>query len=577
MGAANWGMIWTAIMPLAVILYYFFRKKYKDQHVSSTLFWQERMKELQASPYLKKLQHHLLFYLQLAALIFCVIALIEPFSESETLAGNNFIFVVDTSATMLAGSPTHFKTQQAKMKKLASQAGGKPVTIVTTGISPEVIIRNEQDFERVEKAIDQLAVSYDNAEIEQTILFADTLATNDSTIIHIFTDYLDRAILANKTGQSYQVHGFSEKLNNVAIRQLGLSETDKGLRGIVQVVNNSEKPMNATVRLSSGSFEKAIEVKLEAAEELLVPFEELPNNKLWQAELDVSDDYAADNTMATYLAPPVNAVVIDSALHELIASGFRSLALNVSLAESTQLQPDAGLPLVTNQRDLLEATTPILMFGRNDENSFEVTGQIETKPHPLFTYASLDEVYVSQLYPPFEGYETIATIDDHPFIQVSPKGDIVVLTDVQLTDWPLSPSFPLFLWSAMESLSGDAEFLGFFQPNEHRSVSLASTTGEWEIFRDGAYRHSYIEGSGPFVAPNEPGVYQVVGDEKDMTMIVQLTSQEKELSAGSSYAMGQAKAAQDTVRFSFVPFIMGLVLLLVLLEWEVYRRGIATR
>lgn len=577
MGVANWGMIWTAIMPLAVILYYFFRKKYKDQRVSSTLFWQERMKELQASPYLKKLQHHLLFYLQLAALIFCVVALIEPFSESETLAGNDFIFIVDTSATMLAGSPTHFEKQQVQMKKLASQAGGKPVTIVTTGVSPEVVIRNEQNVERVEKAIDELAVSYENAEMEQTILFADTLATNDSTIIHIFTDYLDRAILANKTGQSYQVHGFSEKLTNVAIRQLGLSETDNGIRGIVQVVNNSEKTMNATVRLSSGSFEKAVEVKLEAAEELLVPFEALPNHKLWQAELEVSDDYAADNTMATYLAPPVNAIVIDSALHELIASGFRSLALDVSLAEATQLQPDAGLPIVTNQRDLLEATTPILMFGRNDENPFEVTGQIETKPHPLFTYASLDEVYVSQLYPSFENYETIATIDDHPFIQISPKGDIVVLTDIQLTDWPLSPSFPLFLWSAMESLSGDAEFLGFFQPNEHRSVSLASPTGEWGIFRDGAYRHSYIEGNGPFAAPNEPGVYQVVGDEKDMTMIVQLTSQEKELSAGASYAMGQAKAAQDTVRFSFVPFIIGIVLLLVLLEWEVYRRGITTR
>nr|WP_316046631.1 BatA domain-containing protein [Planococcus glaciei] len=61
MGIENWGWIWTAIMPLAVILYYFFRKKYKDQPISSTLFWQETMKEIQASPYLKKLQHHLLF------------------------------------------------------------------------------------------------------------------------------------------------------------------------------------------------------------------------------------------------------------------------------------------------------------------------------------------------------------------------------------------------------------------------------------------------------------------------------------------------------------------------------------
>ncbi|MGH2317336.1 vWA domain-containing protein [Planococcus sp. SE5232] len=577
MGASNWGMIWTAIMPLAVILYYFFRKKYKDQRVSSTLFWQERMKELQASPYLKKLQHHLLFYLQLAALVLCVLGLLGPFSESETLAGNDFIFVVDTSATMLAGSPSHFEGHRQEMKDLAAQAGGKPVTIVTTGNSPEVLLRNEQDLELIERAIDELAVSYERAEMEQTILFADTLAVSDSTVIHIFTDALDRAVLASKTGQSYQVHGFTETLRNVSIRQFGLSETADGVRGIVQLVNNSEETMPATVRLSAGSAEKMVEVELAPSEELLVPFEDLPNDKLWQATVEVQDDYAADNTMASYLAPPANSILVDSALHELVASGFRSLELDVLLAETGQLQPDSKLPIVTNQSELLEGTAPVLLIGRNDETPFDVSGQIEMQEHPLFTYASLEEIYVSQLYPPFEGYETIASIDGHPFIQLSPKGDIAVLTDIQLTDWPLFPSFPLFLWSAMDSLSGDAEFLGFFQPNEHRSVSLASESGEWEIFKDGSYSHSYIEGSGPFIAPSEPGIYEVIGEDETMFVVVQLPGEEKVLSAGTSYKMGQAEAAQDTVRFSFVPIIIGLILLLVAVEWEVYRRGIATR
>src|SRR5690606_33867910 len=302
MGASNWGMIWTAVMPLAVILYYFFRKKYKDQRVSSTMFWQERMKELKASPNLKKLQHHLLFYLQLAALLFCVLGLLGPFSESETLAGNDFIFVVDTSATMLAGSPPHYEKQQEEMKKLAAQAGGKPVTSVTTGASPEVVVRNEQDQRVLERAIDQLEVRYEKAEMEQTILFADTLAANESTVIHIFTDSLDRAVLANKTGQRYQVHGIDESLRNVSIEQFGLSETETGARGIVQLVNNSENPLQATVRLSAGNIEKTAEVELEPSMELLVPFEELPNEKLWQATVEAEDDYAADNTMATYLA-----------------------------------------------------------------------------------------------------------------------------------------------------------------------------------------------------------------------------------------------------------------------------------
>jgi len=440
-----------------------------------------------------------------------------------------------------------------------------------------VAVRNEQDLERIEQAIDGLLVSYENAEMEQAILFADTLASGESTVIHIFTDALDRAVLANKTGQSYQVHGIAETLNNVAIRQFGLSETENGVRGIVQLVNNSDRVLPATVRLSAGDAEKTVEVELAASEELLVPFEELPNEKLWQATVEVQDDYAADNMMASYLAPPVNSVLIDSSLHELIASGFRSLDLDVRLAEAAQLQPDSVLPLVTNQSELVDGAAPILLIGRNDKTAFEVSGQIETREHPLFAYAALDEVYVSKLYPPFDGFETIASIDGNPFIQLSPGGDIVVLTDVQATNWPLFPSFPLFLWSSMDSLSGDAEFLGFFQPNEHRSVSLASETGEWEIFKDGAYSHSYIEESGPFIAPAEPGIYDVVGDAESKTLIVQLASEEKILTAGSTYAMGQAKTDQTTVLFSYVPFIIGLILLLVVVEWEVYRRGIATR
>lgn len=577
MGVSHWGMIWTAVMPLAVILYYFFRKKYKDQRVSSTLFWQERMKELQASPYLKKLQHHLLFYLQLAALLLCVLGLLGPFNESETLEGNDFVFVVDTSATMLAGSPSHFEKHQQDMKTLAAQAGGKPVTIVTTGASPEVAIRSEQDLGDIERAIDELAVSYESAEMEQAILFADTLAIGDSTAIHIFTDSLDRAMLASKTGRSYQVHGSTETLRNVAIQQFGLSETKTGMRGIVQLVNYSDETLPATVRLSGGSVEKTLEVELAASEELLVPFEELPNNKLWQATVDVQDDYAVDNAMATYLAPPIDSVRIDSALHELIASGFRSLDLDVQLVETAQLQRDSNSPLVTNQSGQLDGAAPILLIGRNDKTSFDVSGQIEMQDHPLFAYAELGEVYVSQLYPPFDDYETIASIDGQPFIQISPNGDIVVLTDVQATDWPLSPSFPLFLWSAMESLSGDEEFIGFFQPNEHRSIPLASAAGEWEIFKNGVYSHSYIEGNGPFVAPAEPGIYEVIGDSETKIVIVQLASEEKTVAPGSSYTMGQAETVQETVRFSFVPILIVLILLLVVVEWEVYRRGIATR
>ncbi|MGI2327363.1 vWA domain-containing protein [Planococcus sp. YIM B11945] len=577
MSFSGWGLIWTAIMPLAVIWYYFFRKKYKDQRVSSTLFWREMMKEMQASPYLKKLQHHLLFYLQLAALLLCVFALLGPKVDSETLEGNEFIFVADLSATMLAGSPSHFEQQQQLMKTLASQAGGKPVTVVTTGARPEVALRKERDLETIEQVIDGLAISYEKAEIEKTLLFADTLVDNKSTVIHVFTDALDRSLLANKTGAVYEVHGFEEPMQNVSIRQFGLAETDKGLRAIVQVANESSEPATGKLVVTGGETEKTADIQLAAGEELLVPFEELADEKLWQAQLQVEDEYAADNEMAAFVQQTVNAVTIDSALHELVANGFRSLNMDVRLMESGQLAQISGMPIVTNQTELLAGAEPILLIGRNDEAPHEVSGEIATVPHALFAYANLEEVFVSEVYPPFEGYETVASIGEEPLIQVAPDGDIVVLVDIQSTDWPLNPSFPLFLWSAAGELGSTEAFLGFFQPNEQRSVALASESGEWEVFRNGEYLSSYLEGQGAFTAPTEPGVYDVVGDGASMTLIVQLSNEEKTLSTGSSYKLGQAETSEETVQFSLVPWLVLFVLVLVIAEWEVYRRGIARR
>ena len=92
--------LWTAIFPIAVLLYYFFRKKYAKQPVSSTLFWQEVMRETKASPYLQHLQRNALFYLQMIAMILLVFALLQPFWKTKALAGEQIVFIVDTSATM---------------------------------------------------------------------------------------------------------------------------------------------------------------------------------------------------------------------------------------------------------------------------------------------------------------------------------------------------------------------------------------------------------------------------------------------------------------------------------------------
>jgi hypothetical protein len=64
MGFGQLVFLWTAIIPITVLLYYFFRKKYIEKKISSTMFWETVMKETKVSPYLQYLQRNALFYLQ---------------------------------------------------------------------------------------------------------------------------------------------------------------------------------------------------------------------------------------------------------------------------------------------------------------------------------------------------------------------------------------------------------------------------------------------------------------------------------------------------------------------------------
>ena len=128
--------------------------------VSSTLFWEEIMQETKASPYLKKLQKNALLFLQLAALLLLVFALMKPYITSTKIVGEQIIFVLDTSATMLAGKgQTTFEQHKETMKQLVKDLDGRRVTLVTTGNQPTVILREETNASTIEKSIDALQVT----------------------------------------------------------------------------------------------------------------------------------------------------------------------------------------------------------------------------------------------------------------------------------------------------------------------------------------------------------------------------------------------------------------------------------
>ena len=582
MGLDNIVNSWTAIFPLVVLLYYFFRKKYKVTTISSTLFWEQSMRETKVSPYLKNLQRNALFYLQMAALLLLVVILLGPFLPKEEAVGGHTILIIDTSATMLAGKEqtTWFARQQEAMKELVNSRSGEPITLVTTGKEPALVVREQTDGEAVIAAIDKLAVSYEHENMERALEFARSIASAGGADIHIYTDSLNRAAFAEGDSDiTWTIHGSEEKFVNLSIDKLGAVKTPEGTEAIVKVVNASDADQTGDVQLIdvlTGRLLVDDKFVVEAGKDVLLSFKELPESKAIQAKIIVEDDYEADNSASILLGSEVSEAVIDGQLHELVKRAFEAIGLTVSTGSTNEiLAAQDHSVVVTNDVSLLEkGTKPVMIMGRNDESAQLVSGVITSAADPLFTIADLSDVYVSALYPPFPVYTTIATIGDQPFIQKSKRGDIVVLADIELTDWPLHPSFPLFIWSAAESLRSETDTLGLFMPNERKAVLSAGTEEGMEVYTlEDEYVATFADGAS-FVAPTRPGIYKARDGDSEKLFAVQLEQSEKELVIGSSYRIGQtvgkegAEEGKNRIGWLFVlP-----VLLLLLIEWEVQRR-----
>ena len=567
---------WTAIIPVIVLLYYFFRKKYIDQTVSSTLFWSEIMQETRVSPYLKQLQKNALLFLQLLALLLLVLALMNPYIKKSTIVGAQTIFIVDTSATMLAGKgQSTFDTHKKELLSLVNQLNGRPVTLITTGNTPKAVLQQVTNTKDIEKAIQELEVTYETAQMNKALDVAQAFVGDIPTSIYVFTDALDKKHLPmEKDTVKWIVKGSAKDLTNIAITRFAATTDGQSTMALVQLQNDTDLEQKITLLLQNAENNKVVseDLTLPPNEAVTKTFKDLPLEATLTATIDANDDYTVDNSQTVLLQTTTSKIVVDQSMHQLIQKGFQTINNSVKIIPSLQIADNQEATVVTNQTALLEKMDkPIVLFGRDDAKKIAAKGEVNTTSDALFAFSELKDIYVSTVYPGFDGYKTIASVGDHPFIQRSPKGDLVILADIADTDWPLHPSFPLFLWSAEQQLSESIGSLGIFTPNEQRAVALKQ--GDWSVYsQDDQFLSSITNGL--LTAPMKPGIYTARSEDEEKRLIVQLQAQERVIQKGTSYTLGelQENGKEEIAKASLVPWLILLILLVLVTEWEVQRR-----
>ncbi|RIW37384.1 VWA domain-containing protein [Bacillus salacetis] len=606
MGFLTPAYFWLTGFLAVLILFYLFRKQFTEKEISSTLLWDQLIQEWKANRWWKKLQRHILLLLQILIVCFLILALAQPFLSGKGINGDHVVAVIDTSASMQAdeGERTRFEEAKAEVLTMVDSLGsGQQMSLLTAGKVPQLIFSNESEKQRMKSAISELVPSHQEDSMVQAAGYASSLIQEGEGEIHLYTDSLtEEEIEEVPFSNKVVVHNIGEQRDNLSLKSFGVAKTDGGINGVLTVGNENKEDQTVTVRIEGreGTVKKSIEVKAEETEMLSV--EGLGESDYYEAILENEDAYEADNRVSAFLGGQSETTVYLAGK----ANPFLEKVLPLLGHEPVVLSQDEDgkrdYPQDRNALYILSGIKqenwpdgPKLILAPAEGGSFSVNGKVEageelksTASSPLLRYVDMEQVFLQSRFP-YENkdLEPLVLSGDNPVISTgSFEGSPLVLIgfDLQDSDWPLQPGFPIFMKNALEFLQQENQSLGYAAPDEKIQMTFSADAQSAEVIQanDGKTVTDLKVDSDTISAPGDPGVYQVKESTstgtRDRYLAVLLPEKEQSIATEQSFSIGSSNTANQEETQSIHPLWKWAALfafILLIMEWEVYRRGIS--
>src|SRR4051794_36517064 len=146
-------------LAVPIVALYMLRMRRREREVSSTLLWEQAIRDVRANAPWQRLRPNLLLLLQLLALAALVVALARPFWLGATPLGTNLVVIVDVSGSMGATDvePSRLERAKGEIRKLIDSlpANGQ-MTIIAAGSGAEVLQPATENHAALRVAVDDL-------------------------------------------------------------------------------------------------------------------------------------------------------------------------------------------------------------------------------------------------------------------------------------------------------------------------------------------------------------------------------------------------------------------------------------
>jgi hypothetical protein len=614
-----------ALLAIPVILLYMLRLRRRELVVSSTLLWQQILRDSEANTPWQRLRRNLLLFLQLLILALIVLALARPFINVPAVTAGQIELLLDASASMNAtdmpDGGTRFDEAKRQALSIVDTMGATDImTIIRVANVAEVIAPATADRLALRTAIQNTQPSKTEADwvAALTLAAADAANALDFNLVVISDGGLGEASgLPGVPGQvRYIPVGQSD--SNLAITALATSALPgQAPQLFAQVTNYGQEEAEVIFDLRvDGQLFSAERYSLPANESLPIVTGNLPADfSMLQAGLTlpvesaVSDFLPDDNTAWTIPSGSGTrrALLMTEGnlfLEQILRSVPSIQAFKGDLTRPLPNDPydlyifDSWLP-ADNQLpagDLLiinpPRSTSLFTVGSETDQTANITTNANDSRMTFVDFGAVSVLRFRQ-FAGVDWAQPLITADGGPLVLAGERDgrQIALFTfDIHDSDLPLQITWPILMSNLLEWFTPQSiiNAPGGLRVGESLSIRPPfEATGVRIVLPDGIIRDLATDRQTVVFADTEtPGVYQVdnlKGSEviQSGSFVVNLFAPgESNIAPRGSISLSgndiAPSAREEVGQQEFWPWVALAALIVLLIEWYVYQRRIQT-
>ena len=476
--------LWAFLTLIPFILFYLIKPKAKNLEVPSLMFFMKSTTKQSRPTFFRKLNHNILFLLQLFALLALCAYFLEPYtSVGSGSFTEHAILIVDVSASTQADNNNVFRQIIAE----AEDHLGNSNTIIPLTTTPYIGIK-DVGTGQAEDYLESLQPTDGTTPLQEALQLAEKQLQGDKDKIIVISDFVSTTSLTPAAAQE-QLAEKGITVMYVPIRQpvnlenIGIIDIALGSQQTMLTIKNfQEKEVTVPISIGSGTTTKTIPAQESITHTFPTPTKETT------ATLNIDDDFAPDNTAVIAIPKQQRirvALISDTPSTYLRTALTASDLITLDVLPSTKVTADYDSYIIGNVRSLPATTITILEkavksgaglivhaqtnslsidYGnllpvtlKNLQQEGTITIEQVTKFTQNIAFGTVDNYFGTTS---LQDSITIASIEDSSIISMKPygQGKIIYYGILeQANDFTLNPSYPLFWVNAIKYISSTAD------------------------------------------------------------------------------------------------------------------------